>query len=258
MTKERPHAGIAARGGERSARGGHGRRTRHLTPCAQRREVAVGRILSQVVVSDPRDQHDQPWNEHGHPPTPPLSDAEADESGEQQRHHHLRDAAAQIPPTCRSGIRGTDDIGREHDRRVILRDHERRADRPDGKAEQQKRLVIVRQPDSHHRQRAQHEQPCVSAPRPDTVAKKPDPRPDNQGDQDRSDGQIADLRLGKVKLLPDDRHQRREPEPSEKANEEGEPRHVERSHRGARKVGEPDAGGFVSQSHTRLPLCVSG
>ena len=61
----------------------------------------------------------------------------ATKAGEQQRHHHLRDAAAQVAPTGGRGIRGSDNVRREHHRGVVLRDDEGRSDGADRQPEKQ-------------------------------------------------------------------------------------------------------------------------
>ena len=182
-----------------------------------------------------------------------LSDAKTQKPGEDQRHHHLRYAAAQISPARRRRVRGAHYVGREHHGGVILRDHERRADRADRQAEQQKRLIVMRKPDEHHRESnrgsaARYKRGAGRCGRTET-----DQRADDHGDRNGRDREIADLRFGEVEFRADHGHQRRKPEPSEETDEECEPRHVERPHRNAGEVSEPDAGGFVFQCQQRSP-----
>ena len=111
--------------------------------------------------------------------------AEAQESREQQRHHHLRDAAAEVAPSGRGRIRRADDVGREHHRGVELRDDERCADRADGEAEHEEGRVVVREADAHDRQRAEDQQPGVRSPRAEAVAEPADQQSREHGDRDR-------------------------------------------------------------------------
>ena len=67
-----------------------------------------------------------------------LPAPEAHEGAEEQWHHDLRYAATEIPPAGRGRVRSPHDAGREHHRRVVLRDDERSADGADGKTENQK------------------------------------------------------------------------------------------------------------------------
>ena len=96
----------------------------------------------------PAEQHRDAGNEHRHAPAPPCARAQADERAEQQRHHHLRDAAAEVSPAGCRRIRRADDVRREHHGGVILRHHERRSDHADGQAEDQERGVVVREADA--------------------------------------------------------------------------------------------------------------
>src|ERR1700761_2957867 len=128
---------------------------------------------------------------------------------------------------------------------MVLSDHERCANRADGQAEEQKCFVVVSEAYAHHRQRPEEEQPGVRPARTDAITKKSHEGSDDDGDGYRGDRQVADLRFREVKLLADDRHQWRKPEPSKKTDEEREPREVEGAHGSAGKVGESYTSGFV-------------
>ena len=85
-------------------------------------------------------------------------------------------------------------------------------------------------PMRHHRQRAQQQQPRVGQPRADAIAQPAHEQPRHDRDRHRADDAPADLILGELQLVADDRHQRRDAEPGEEAQKEGDPRHVERPH----------------------------
>ena len=123
-----------------------------LAALAQLLEVAVGQVGGQEEVGDAGQEADQAGDHHGQAPAGRSGVAQADEAGEDERHDHLGDAAAQVAPTRRGGVGGADTVGREHDRGVVLGDDERSADGANGQPEQQEGLVAVAQADAHHRQ----------------------------------------------------------------------------------------------------------
>ena len=67
--------------------------------------------------------------------------------------------------------------------------------------------------------------------RANAVAQQTNEKAHQHGDGDRSNGEIADLRLGQMKFLADDRHQWRDAEPSKETQKKRQPRHVEGAHR---------------------------
>jgi hypothetical protein len=71
---------------------------------------------------------------------------------------------------------------------------------------------------------------AVRPPRADLVADPADDQAREDRHRDRRDDDVADLRLGEVELVAHHRHQRRDPEPGEEAEEERHPGGVERPH----------------------------
>jgi hypothetical protein len=113
---------------------------------------------------------------------------------------------------------------------VILGDDERGADRADRKAEEQERLVRLREGQPEHRDRAEQQQPCIGTPRAEPVAERADHQPHQDRHRDRGDVDVGDLILAEPELGLDQRHQRCGGEPREEAHEEREPRDMERAH----------------------------
>jgi len=116
----------------------------------------------------------------------------------------------------------------------------------DQHAGQQKRFEVMRQADSHHRERTDDQQPGVGAPWSDPVAEPADEEPGDDGHGDRGDDGVADLGLGQLKVVADDGHQWGDSEPSEEGEEECEPGDVERAHLDAADVEEIDLRGAIS------------
>src|SRR6185437_14431473 len=92
--------------------------------------LTVDRVFSELVINDAGGEHDHGRNDHRRAPTR--------EEGEKERHRDLGDASAEIAPSRDNRVCASHHIRREHHGRVVLRDHERRADAADGEAECEK------------------------------------------------------------------------------------------------------------------------
>ena len=97
--------------------------------------VTIGCILGKEVIRETRDKQGNSRNNHCQPPSEEFVHTEAENSRKDERHYHLRNTAAEVPPTCRGRVRCTDTIGGEHRRCMILRDDERGTDGTDCQSE---------------------------------------------------------------------------------------------------------------------------
>jgi hypothetical protein len=165
-----------------------------------------------------------------------LLDAERHEREQDQWHDRLRRAATGIAPACGCGVRGADDVRREHGRCVELRDNERCADRTDAQAPEEKAFVALRERDGDDGNRAECEQPGVGETCAEAIAERTDQQPDEDRDADGSDVDVGDLVAREPEFIADHRHQRRNRKPGEEAHEESHPREVEASHRNRRET----------------------
>ncbi len=243
--EQRPNAPVAKGLAQIAA----GARLPHLAARPQFREVAAGRVRGESVVRDSAQKHRDAGNEHRHAPAPPGAGAQADEGREQQRHRHLRGSSAEVAPAGGRRVGGSHYVRSEHHGGVVLRHDEGRADDADGEAEREKRRIVVREADAHHRQRTQNQQAGVGFARADAVAQPADEKASEHRQRHRCDDRVAGLRLGQVQFLPDDRHQRSDAEPAEEAKKERDPGHVERAHGRTGEISQANAGSFVACIH---------
>ena len=124
----------------------------HAALGAQIAVVAVRGILGEEVVGDADDEQRDAGDDHGQPPAHEFADPEHQEGREDERHDHLRNAAAEVAPPRGGGVGGAHAVGGEHHRRVVLGNDERRADGADGQPEEQEGFIALRQADAHDRQ----------------------------------------------------------------------------------------------------------
>jgi hypothetical protein len=227
--EQHPHAVITCSGDEHAPAAGLARLGEHAHR-AQFAVIAIRAILAITPIQRGDDQHRHTRHEHRRAPTQALLHTQRDHGSQHPRHHRLRHAAAGVTPAGRGGIGGADHVRREHHRGVVLRNDETRAGDADGQAKEQKRCIAVRKGDAEHRNRTQHQQPCVRAPRPEAIAQRPDDQPSKHGDRHRGDADVGELVLAEMELALDQRHQRRHREPGEKADEERQPAQMERPH----------------------------
>src|SRR5262249_46301199 len=94
----------------------------------------------------------------------------------------------------------------------------------------------------------------VRAPRSDPIAEPADQQAGDHRDCHGRDDRVADLFLGQMQFLADHGHQRREPEPAEKAQEKRQPRHVEGAHGSAPEIEQTNSSRFIAQVHVESPL----
>ena len=109
-------------------------------------------------------------------------------------------------------------------------DDEGRADGANGQPEQQKGLEAVGEADQHDRKSAENHQARIGLSRSDPVAQGADEKPDEDGHRHRSDNGPTDIGFCKPQILPHHRHQRRDAEPAEEAQEKRHPRQMEGAH----------------------------
>jgi hypothetical protein len=94
------------------------------------------------------------------------------------------------------------------------------------------------------RHRTEKQEPRVRAPRTEPVAQRADRDAHEDRNQNGRDVDVLDLALAQTERVLDQRHERRGGEPSEEANEERQPREMERPHLRRREREEVDAGCF--------------
>ena len=101
MDEQRPHAVVLRREFERRPPRTPGRL--HLAAFAEFLVVAVGRVLGEEIVGDPRQEQRDTGNDHGQTPAQEFVRAEREHRrGVPAAHGHLRDAPAESSPIRRS------------------------------------------------------------------------------------------------------------------------------------------------------------
>ena len=220
---------------------------------AQILEVAVGKVGGEEEVGDAGPGS----RRRRRRPSPRASRrrrcSPGEEPREDQRHDHLRHTAAEVAPAGGGGVGRADAVRREHHRRVVLSDDERRADRTDAEPEQQERLVARRARPMPITGRTEHQQERVAESRgPMRSQSQPMIRRARIVIATEAMIVLPICALVRLELLAHDRHQRRDAEPREEAEEEGEPRHVERPHRAGPQAEQVDAGCLVTYVHLWL------
>ncbi len=201
--EQRPHA-VVLDGGDEGVfalfPGGAGHVRKRLLPLLQ------GGVLRQPPVSHAHEEQGHAGHHHRQSPPHELARPKADDDRQNQGHGHLFHAAAQVSPPGRRGVGRPHHVGGEHHRRVVLRDDKGRSNNADVQAEKQERLVAVRQPDGHDRNRPGYQQPRIRPPRPDAVAQPPNEQPRYDGHQHGGDDGVANLRLGESEVVTNNGH----------------------------------------------------
>ena len=132
------------------------------------------------------------------------------------------------PSRCRVGR--PDNVGREHNRGVVLGDNEGRANNANRQSEEKERLVALGQTDAHNWNGADDQKAAIRQPGSNSVAEPTDCQPRHNRDGHGGDDRVADLSLGESKVVPHYGHQGRDAEPAEERQKEREPGEMERPH----------------------------
>ena len=190
----------------------------------------VGRVLGVFEVSDAHEEEGYTRHHHGDAPADDIRRAKGHNDAQHQRHSHLRHTTAQVAPSGGSGVGRPHHVGGEHHRGVVLGDDKGGPDDADCQAKQQEGLVAVGQPDGHHRNGADNQEPRVGNAGSDAVAQPTHHQPGHDGNGHGSDDRVADFGLGKLQVVAHNGHHWRDAEPAEEGQEEGHPAHVEYPH----------------------------
>ena len=203
-------------------------------------EVAFGGVLGEAVVGDAGEEEGGAGDDHRDAPAQRFVGDEEEDGGHDERHDELGDAAAEVAPAGGGGVGRADDVGGEHDRGVVLGDHEGCADHADQQAEDEECLVVLREADQHHGDCAEQQQGGVGAARSGAVQHPADRDAGDDGDGDGGDHGGEQLLGAEPEVFAHGGQQRRDAEPAEEAEEEGEPGEVEGAHVRRLEAEEPN------------------
>src|SRR6185437_7021397 len=193
-------------------------------------EVTNRGILCILCVEPGCEPHKGRGDEHGISPGIMRGIAEADDGREDDGHHHIRYAAAEVTPAAGDGVGGAFDAGGEHHGGVVLGDDEGSADDADGQAEEQEADVVRCQAGECNGDRADEQEVDGGFTWAVNIAKFSYDESGDDGGGYRGDDGVAHLCFGEAEVGADGGHQRCETEPAEEADEEHEPRDVEGPH----------------------------